>query len=163
MNSRLESWSTELFFEIFEYLSALDLLRAFIGLNSRLNSIVGSYPLRLNDGFLSYREREFVYRNLQPEQVISLVLADTEISNQLELFQKYFPDYEQQFTRLHTIEFINGSTVLSKLPTSVSSLSFIRCKYDVMAEMFTTNFERWSGCLTHLSITFDEGRGVSID
>ncbi|CAF1517953.1 unnamed protein product, partial [Rotaria sordida] len=39
MISSLESFSTELLFDIFEYLSPYDLFRSFINLNDRFNTI----------------------------------------------------------------------------------------------------------------------------
>jgi hypothetical protein len=48
MSLSLESFSTELLFELFEYLSPFELFQTFMNLNCRLDNIVRSYPLRLD-------------------------------------------------------------------------------------------------------------------
>ena len=151
MSSCLESFSTELFFEILEYLSSLDLMRAFIGLNHRFDSIIGAYPLRLDCRFLSRFKFDFICRHLQPEQVTSLVLSNEETSDQVKLFRNYFPYFEQQFIRLHTVEFIDVDTVLSDLPISVTSISFKRCKHGV-ENLLSQTLIRQGRFLTHLHV-----------
>jgi anti-anti-sigma regulatory factor len=46
-NTRLEALSTEIFFEIFDYLHALDIFTAFSSLNRRISSILRIIPLRV--------------------------------------------------------------------------------------------------------------------
>src|ERR1700722_1254168 len=123
MNSSIESLSTELWFEFFEYLSPFDLFRAFIGLNHRLNVIISSYPLRLNFQSISRSKFDFICCRLQPEQVISLVLSEENLPEQVKLFMNHFPYFKDQFTSLQSVTLIGTCTTLIDLPITVSSLS----------------------------------------
>jgi hypothetical protein len=55
--------------------------------------------------------------------VISLVLSDYEIPDQVKLFHQYFSRFKHQFIRLQQIRFIKTNTILHDIPSSVSSLS----------------------------------------
>jgi hypothetical protein len=85
MVSSLESFSVELLFEIFEYLSPYDLFRSFINLNDRFNTILYSYPLHLNCQSISRLEFDYICSHIQPKQVISLILSDETIPHQVSI------------------------------------------------------------------------------
>ena len=123
MQSVLEVLPTEIFFEIFDYLTTVDLLNIFINLNKRINDIVGLYPLQLDFQQISRSKFDFVCRHIQPKQIISIYFSDELMPDQVELFKKYFPHFQNQFVRLKKIKFINASTILPNLPTCLSSLS----------------------------------------
>ncbi len=153
MISSLESFSTELLFEIFEYLSPYDLFRSFINLNDLFNTIIHLYPLHLNLESISRLEFDYICLHLQPKQVISLILSDENIPHQVELFKKYFPLFKQQFIHLQSLTLIEMFDENIDLPKSVKSLK-IR-KYDIYKN-FSSNFdqllEQQAKVLTHLKI-----------
>ena len=151
MTSSFESLSTELLFEIFGYLSPFDLFRIFINLNSRLNSIVHSYPLRLDFRQISRSKFDFICRHLQPEQVISLFFDDENMPDQVQLFIKNFLHVKHQFTRLRSVTFsIKRRTILPALPFSISSLSFkwSLSDWDLVAQTLV----RHAKLLTHMKV-----------
>lgn len=61
IRSVLETFSDEIFFEIFDRLSPLDLYQAFYGLNNRFNKILNDYRLRFRDNISSLNENEFEF------------------------------------------------------------------------------------------------------
>jgi hypothetical protein len=78
--THFEDLSTEIFFEIFDYLNALQILTSFTSLNKRISSILQLIPLRI---FIPYnscrREIEFLSSHLtfHDHQVISIEIFDT--------------------------------------------------------------------------------------
>jgi hypothetical protein len=80
IQTHLEDLSNEIFFEIFDYLDALDIFSAFSSLNKRILSILQSIPLRIFISNLYYRnEIDFLcsHLTLHAHQVISLIICDT--------------------------------------------------------------------------------------
>ena len=65
----------------------------------------------------------FICRSIQATQVISLSLSDELMPNQVQLFHQHFPQFHKQFHRLQTLKYLDTSTVLPNLPSSLSSLS----------------------------------------
>ena len=118
----IERLSTEIFFEIFDYLTPFEIFRAFINLNHRLNGILGLYPMCLDFQHLSRRKFDFICRYLQPAQVLAIVLSDERMPNQCMLFKRHFPLFQDDFVRLKTLRFQSTSTILPSLPPSTSSL-----------------------------------------
>ncbi|UJR14503.1 hypothetical protein I4U23_001499 [Adineta vaga] len=114
---------TEIFFEIFDYLTVYDIFYAWINLNLRINDIVRLYPIKLDFQRISRSKFDFICQFIQPTQVISLCLSEEMMPNQVELFRKMFPNFSQQFLSLKQIQYINTSTILSHLPICLSSLS----------------------------------------
>lgn len=123
MTSVFETLPTEILFEIFDYLTASDILYALINLNEQLNDVIGLYPLHLDFQHISRSKFDFVCRHIRPEQVITLYLSDEFMPDQVRIFKKYFSQYHKQFIRLKAIKFINTSTILANAPVSLSSLS----------------------------------------
>ena len=77
--TQLEDLSNDIFFEIFEYLHALDLFMAFSSLNRRIASILSSTPLRVVISKLHCRyQMRFLSSQLidHTDQVISISLQD---------------------------------------------------------------------------------------
>ena len=153
MISSLELFSTELLFEVFEYLSPNDLFRSFLNLNNRLNDILYSYPLRLDGQSMSRLEFDYVCSHLQPKQVISLRLSDETVPNQVNIFKDYFPLFKDQFLRLRSVALFQLFDHPIDLPSSVQFLE-IR-KYDIYQNFgfdFTPLLERQSKVLIRLKI-----------
>jgi hypothetical protein len=124
MNSSFESLSTELLFEFFDYLCPFDLFRIFINLNSHLNDVVCSYPLRLDFRSICRSKFDFICRHLQPKQFISLILCDECVPDRVKLFLNHFPHFKEKFVHLQSLTLIEaGTTTFMDLPTSISSLS----------------------------------------
>ena len=61
----------EIFVLIFNYLSPLDRFQAFYGLNSRLNIILNSMPIKL-DKLYDAQVCQYILRNINPAQVHDL-------------------------------------------------------------------------------------------
>jgi hypothetical protein len=119
----VEILPTEILFEIFDYLTIFDILKAFINLNKRLNDIIASYPIQLDFQRITRSKFDFICRYIQPKQVISLYLSDELMPDQVQLLNKYFPHFQKRFIHLQKINFINTSTILSIAPPCLSSLS----------------------------------------
>ncbi len=94
MNSRLESFSAEVFYEILDCSSPYDIFHGFIDLNHRLNDIIVSYPLQLDFRNISRSKFDFICYYLRPEQVISLIFSDENMAEQVIVFHRYFPHYK---------------------------------------------------------------------
>jgi hypothetical protein len=151
MISFLESFSTELLYEIFEYLSPYDLFRSFINLNNRFNTIIHSYPLHLNFQSISRLEFDYICYNLQPKQVISLKFSEETIPYQVTIFKQYFPFIKEQFIHLQSVTLIELSNDKIDLPKSVKYLE-IR-KYDIYNNCgfaFNKLLQQQAKVLTHL-------------
>jgi hypothetical protein len=123
MISVFEVLPTEIVFEIFDYLTVFDIFYALINLKKRINAIIGLYPLQLDFQRISRSKFGLICRYIQPEQVISIYLSDEMMPNQVELFNKYFPNFQHRFLSLKRIQFINTSTILFHVPICLSSLS----------------------------------------
>lgn len=129
--TQLECLSTELFHEFFQYFWAHEILHLFSNLNDRIDSILKSYSsYRIN--FQSNRFSVFrrICEQIQPKQVISLILSDNNDTPGLpKVFLSYF--HIQQFTNLRLLSLIQIEheslckilPELSKL-TRLHSLSF---------------------------------------
>ncbi len=80
VNTHVEDLSNEIFFEIFDYLHALDIFTGFTSLNQRISSILQSIPLRIIISRNCYRYQiDFLssYLTFHAHQVISLIMHDT--------------------------------------------------------------------------------------
>ncbi|CAF1597906.1 unnamed protein product [Rotaria magnacalcarata] len=152
MKSCLESLSTEILFEICDYLTTFDILRAFIDLNHWLDAVISSYSIRLDFQFVSRSKFDFICRHIHPEQVILLILSEKTIPDQVKLFTKYFPHFEHEFIRLKAIVLMDSTTILSNVPSCVSSLSFKRCGSS-LNKLIIETIARQAKCLTHLRVT----------
>lgn len=58
-SSTLETFSDEVFFEIFDRLSSIDLYRSFAGLNQRFDTILNDSRMRFRDNLSSFNPTEF--------------------------------------------------------------------------------------------------------
>ena len=124
MPSRFQSLSTEIFYEIFDYLPTYDLFHAFINVNDYFNSIVGSYPLRVDFRDLSRSKFDSVCSHLRPEQVVSLIFSETYLAEQVMIFEQYFPHFQSEFIHLRHVTFLETEDILLHLPSSVTALTF---------------------------------------
>jgi hypothetical protein len=124
MNSKLESFSSELFLEIFDYLTSVDILYAFTNLNSRLNAILHLYSFQIDFQLISPLKFHFICRHLPYEHVHGLIFSETYMFNQIEQFRNYVPNFQQQFSHLKMIKFIKTKHFIHEIPQSVTSLTF---------------------------------------
>ncbi|CAF4249599.1 unnamed protein product, partial [Rotaria sp. Silwood2] len=153
MTSCLESFSTELLFDIFEYLSPYDLFRSFINLTDRFNTIVYSYPLHLNFRSISQLEFNYICCHLQPKQVITIIFSDETIPHQVEIFEEHFPLFKHQFIHLQSVTFIEIFSYTIDLPESVKCLELR--KYDIYKNIpfdFDKLLIQQAKVLTHLKV-----------
>ncbi|CAF4959069.1 unnamed protein product [Rotaria sp. Silwood1] len=81
MSFRFELFSTEILYEIFDYLSSYDIFHAFINLNHRLNNIINVYPLKVDLRNISRLKFDYICYYLRPEQIISLIFSDDDMSD----------------------------------------------------------------------------------
>lgn len=66
----------ELYFDIFNYLSAFDIIQSFYGLNYRLNAVIRDIPMKLNFNKLNYTEHKRVLTNVVPKLLHQTVAID---------------------------------------------------------------------------------------
>jgi hypothetical protein len=73
--SQLETFSDEIFFEIFDRLSPTDLYQTFYGFNNRLNKILNDSRMRFRDNISSLNSKEFRFyiKNILPQIIDRLV------------------------------------------------------------------------------------------
>ncbi len=75
----LYRFPNELFYEVFEYLTAYDILHAFKGLNRQIDTLLRTYAkYDLNFKSWSKSKFDFVCQSIEPEQVRSLVLSNAD-------------------------------------------------------------------------------------
>ncbi|CAF3810172.1 unnamed protein product [Rotaria magnacalcarata] len=105
MKSCLESLSTEILFEICDYLTTFDILRAFIDLNHWLDAVISSYSIRLDFQFVSRSKFDFICRHIHPEQVILLILSEKTIPDQVSIvdINISFDSLERCLIQLHQL------------------------------------------------------------
>ena len=151
MISRLEGFSNEIFYEIFDCLSTYDIFHGFIGLNSQLNNLVGLYPLEIDFRKIGRPKFDFICNKLQPKQVISLIFSEKDIPDQVLIFHQYFPQFKDQFIHLHYIKYIKSDYILPDLPNSVSSLTFEDCDH-YNDKQIIDNLIKQAQYLTYLEI-----------
>ena len=124
-NTHLENLSTEIFFEILDYLHALDIFTAFSSLNRRISSILQIIPLRV---VISYSHRRYHVDNLSSyltshaHQVISVDIFDT-IDDDSSIVHLLFSQHK--FINLQSCTFISihPSTKLENVIEQIKSLN----------------------------------------
>ena len=124
-NTHLENLSTEIFFEIFDYLHALDIFTAFSSLNRRISSILQIIPLRV---VISFSHRRYHVDNLSSDltshahQVISVDIFDT-IDDDSSIVHLLFSQHK--FINLQSCTFIltQPSTKLEKVIEQIKSFN----------------------------------------
>jgi hypothetical protein len=74
-SSTLETFPDELFFEIFDRLTSINLYQTFNGLNHRFNTILHDSRLRFRDNLssLNFKEFHFYIKNILPQIIDRLV------------------------------------------------------------------------------------------
>ncbi len=75
IRSALETFSDEVFFEIFDRLLPMDLYKTFYGLNNRFNTILNDSRMRFRDNISSFNIKEFHFyiENILPQIINRLV------------------------------------------------------------------------------------------
>jgi hypothetical protein len=106
MISRLESFSSEIFYEIFDCLSIYDIFHGFVDLNYRLNNLIGLYPLEIDFRKICRSKFDLICHQLQFKQVISLIFSEEDIPEQVFIFHQYFPNVKEEFISLRRIKYV---------------------------------------------------------
>ncbi|CAF3391685.1 unnamed protein product [Rotaria sp. Silwood1] len=113
MPSVLETFSDEVFFEIFDRLSPIDLYQTFHGLNHRFNTILNDSRMRFRDNISSLTLREFhsYVENILPKIIDRLVsftfgTYDTDEYQQVSLFLHTYSIDLSLFKNLRTLVII---------------------------------------------------------
>jgi anti-anti-sigma regulatory factor len=127
MNTRthFEDLSNEIFFEIFDYLHALDIFTSFTSLNRRISSILQSIPLRIVIS-RNHCRRQINFLSSQltfhAHQVISLNISDT-IRDDSSIISLLFDRHK--FINLESCRFveIDPSTKLENVIKQIKSLN----------------------------------------
>jgi hypothetical protein len=128
--SNLELLANELFLSLFEYLNDVHLIRAFYGLNNRLNKLLASHLRWFRFDFRSiYREDfNFICQEYFPsiiDRIISLHLTDNDDTpEQLNLFLSFIPSCEQ-FTQLQSLSLSNlrNTFIVNQILISLDNLT----------------------------------------
>jgi hypothetical protein len=126
MISQFESFSSEVFYEIFDCLSPYDILHAFIDLNHHFNDIIGSYSLKLDFRNISRSKFDFICHHLRPKQVISLIFSDEKLPNQVIIFHRYFLHFKYQFIHLRHIKYVNNKLIIDTIVKQAQSLTYLK-------------------------------------
>ncbi|CAF1482220.1 unnamed protein product [Adineta steineri] len=143
---RFEELPNEIIYEIFDYLSAIDLLRCFFNLNSRFNKLLDQ---QLNKSHLDFRRISKVnfdyicekYISSLVDQITSIHLSDdNDTPRQIKLFLTHDNFKLRQFIHLKSI--------------SLSCVQSRQLLYQIMIEC------SYLPCLTHFSL---DSRGIEMD
>jgi hypothetical protein len=126
--TRLEYLSNEIFFEIFDYLNALDILMGFSSLNQRLSSILSSIHLRIVVSSFDCRrqmERLSLYLIDHAYQVISVCLDDSicDLSSVISFFFTRHTFVNLQFCAFYSYQ---SSLQLQNVIQQLESLTKLR-------------------------------------
>jgi len=116
--------SNEIFVLIFNYLSLPDRFQAFYGLNSRINMILNSMPIKL-DKLYDAQVRQYVLPNINPAQVHVLKVFHNGSEKRIDI---------QQFTNVQCLKFY--------LEPSINQLDHIRPTY--LPHLTSLSFEKLS-------------------
>lgn len=107
--SKLEYLANEILLDIFDYLQAIDALRAFSMLNHRLEFLLLKYRLHVDlstdvslSDFSSYCSNTFVQ---YASSIHSIRLSNIGTCGGIQLFLNHFPSIEQTFPRLSAMSF----------------------------------------------------------
>ncbi|CAF4084733.1 unnamed protein product [Rotaria sordida] len=182
MISSIESFSSEILFEIFEYLSPYELFQSFINLNYRINNIVHSYPLHLDFSLISRLEFDYICLNLQPKQIISLILSDEIIPQSVKYLEirkynayknvdsNFKPLIKQQakfltYLKIHRIDILKS--INTQFPVLTHLIIDGGFAPDIDRCIESTNFNSIFQCLgssiTHLYLFIDNEKGLNIN
>jgi hypothetical protein len=140
--THLEDLPNKIFFEIFDYLHALDVFTAFASLNKRITSILQSIPLRILISNIHCRNQiDFLSSHLtfHAHQVISIKIGDT-IRDDTSIISLLFSRHDfinLQFCKLMTIHRSTKlDNVIKKIKTFDKLVSFniINIKGETMNE-----------------------------
>ncbi|CAF4461561.1 unnamed protein product [Rotaria sp. Silwood2] len=170
----LEKLANELLFDIFEYLSIVDLFHGFHGLNCRIDNIIIEYirnskhidfRLILKEDLNIFRRR---YLSLFINDIKSIYLSDNDTNpHEIDIFiSRLYPLY--RFVNLQSISFFNIYSI-EKINRLLNDLKQISClthvyfkqsyiEYDPKSILIMMN-NIWSlSCLTHcyLDIYFED-------
>ncbi len=123
----------------------------FLDLNSRLNNLIGLYPLEIGFRKISRSKFDFICDQPQPKQVISIIFSEEDIPEQVLLFDRYFSKFKDEFLHLRRLKYIKSEYILSDLPKSVSSLTFEDCDRYIY-NLIIDNVMKQAQYLTYLKI-----------
>ncbi|CAF1296220.1 unnamed protein product [Adineta ricciae] len=153
MKSCLEALSTEIIFEIFDYLNPWHILYGFIGINRYFDQIVRSYPLKLDFQQISRSKFDFICQNIQPKQVYHLLLSEKFMPDQIRLLLNHFPRFQKEFLNLRSVNFLFMKTFRLDLPDNTSSLTFKQNFPKENSDSITKEvIYHQANCLTYLDV-----------
>jgi hypothetical protein len=137
---KFEWLPNELILDIFEYLNAIHLLRAFYGLNSRLNNVINTSikVYHLDFRFISKFDFDIIYQQyhrLIIDKVVSIHIADDdETPNLPEIFfsRNFIPSsfihlQSLSFYSIRSLELLNNTILHCYYLPCLTHLKFIQC------------------------------------
>lgn len=175
----LECLANELLLDLFEYLSSIDLLRAFYALNTRFNDLILLHFQRHALNFQSISKHHFQWICENPlrtinDNILAIRLSDDDDTpQQINLFFTYKFSL-QHFIHLQSLSIhrIYSSQNLHRIMLELPLLSQLRhlkiTRYKIIYdEFYDLQFLHRLGCLTkliycHLDITNDNHRCIHI-
>ncbi len=123
-SSMFDLFPNELFYDVFEYLTTYDILYAFKGINTRIDTLLGKY-VKYDLDFKSWPKSKFDFncQSIRPEQVRTLILSSADDTcRQIHKFFELF--YIRQFINLQSLTLIQiTEQELNKIVTKLNHLS----------------------------------------
>lgn len=112
--SRLDDLPVELFYRLFNYLSAHEIFYSFVHLNSYIDAVLKTYPTyRINFKAISRSHFDLVCQHIRPDHVVALILSDDDDTPGLiDLFLLRFQ--VNQFIHLQVLRLISIGLVLAE-------------------------------------------------
>ncbi|CAF0960267.1 unnamed protein product [Didymodactylos carnosus] len=130
MVTRLESLPTELFFELFQYLSSIDLYRSLYNLNTYINSLLYHIEWKINLLNVSIENDQILRHYLIPifsKQITSVKISMNDYESYLQLIQ---------FVNLKYLKLVNLTVCPIHIFSSFNHLSSL----DIFTYEFNDNF-----------------------
>ncbi|CAF2792625.1 unnamed protein product [Rotaria sp. Silwood2] len=122
---RLENFSDEILLLIYRYLSSIDILYSFYGLNTRLNRTISETYCHLFLGEVSYQRLKYICSSIIPQigyNIGSLTISDQLTENLSKIFLEHFgQQISLTFPRLKCLTLIELTTDV--LPSIIHNLT----------------------------------------
>ncbi|CAF3886557.1 unnamed protein product, partial [Rotaria sp. Silwood1] len=129
----LDRLPVELIFNIFNYLTAIEILHSFYSFSQYLRQCIRKYQqYKINFQTIHKHEFDWICNVIHPDQIMTLTLSDSEETpGQMDLFFSCFATFDQSFTRLKHLRLRN--------PEEFPNLSQMKCLHTL-----TIDFKRWA-------------------
>ena len=127
----LDQLPVEIIFDIFTYLSTIEILHSFYSFSRYLRQCIRSYQqYKINFTSISKNEFDRICKVIRPDQMMALTLSDDEETpGQMAIFFTRFPTFEQTFTRLeylHIRNFAEFPSLSHMISLHTIAIDFIR-------------------------------------